>query len=56
MLRVRVDAEWAALFGDLEDTALIIIDTQRDFLGPAASAPRSAITSIPGTTQFDQRL
>ena len=59
MPRVKVDAESAALFGDagdLEDTALIVVDTQRDFVEPAPSASGSAITSIPGATQFEQRL
>jgi len=45
MPRVKVDAESAALFGDyaddLEDTALIIVDTQRDFLEPVPSASAS---------------
>jgi len=60
MPRVKVEAESAALFGDhaddLEDTALIIVDTQRDLVEPAPSASGSAITSIPGATQFEQRL
>ena len=60
MPRAKVDAKSAALSGDqaddLEDTALIIVDTQRDFVELALSASGSAITSIPGATQFEQRL
>jgi hypothetical protein len=56
MPRVKAEAVPAALFGDLADAALIILDLQHDHLAPAALAPRSTMMSIPGTTKFEQRF
>ena len=40
----RIEAEPSTLVVELDHAALIIIDMQRDFLEPAASARRSATT------------